>query len=166
MELGNILPFGTLVLFVFAALFYVGVPLYLKYRKAPQFPGPFLAKISSLWLLIHTFSGKLNQHNAAILEEYGSPVRIAHTKILTNDPVVLRYMSTSRSTFRRGTFYDAFSLQPLHKNVLSQKDEKLHNSLSAKLIRGYSSKDLPKLESDIESNITNTVKSHPYGISG
>lgn len=136
----------------------VGVRCYINYYKAPQFPGPFLAKISTLWLMIHTFSGKLNQYNAAMLDKYGSPVRIAPDKILTNDPIILRYMSTPRSNFRRGTFYDAFSLQPPLKNVLSQKDEKLHNTLRAKLIRGYSGKDLPKLESDIDSNITNFIK--------
>lgn len=158
MELG--IPFShfALPLSVIALLVCVGVRGYLNYYKVPQFPGPFLAKISSVWLLIHTFSGKLNQHNAAILEKYGSPVRIAPDKILTNDPMILRHMSTPRSNFRRGTFYDAFSLQPPLKNVLSQKDENLHNSLRAKLIRGYSGKDLPKLESDIDSNITNLVK--------
>ena len=158
MELGTRLPHWILPFFVLALLVYVGVRCYLNYHRVPQFSGPFLAKISSAWLLIHTFSGNLNQHNAALLERYGSPVRIAPDKILTNDPIILRYMSTPRSTFRRGTFYDAFSLQPPLKNVLSQKDETLHNSLRAKLIRGYSGKDLPKLESDIDSNITNLVK--------
>ena len=65
-------------------------------------------------------------------------MRIAPDKILTNDPVILRHMSTPRSAFRRGTFYDAFSLQPPLRNVLSQKDEKLHNTLRSKLIRGVS----------------------------
>jgi cytochrome P450 len=157
MELGIGLRLGILPLLLLAILSYVGVKSYLNYRKAPQFPGPFLAKISSIWLLTHTFSGKLNEYNAAILEEYGSPVRIAPDKILTNDPVILRHMSTPRSTFRRGTFYDAFSLQPPLKNVLSQKDEKLHNSLRAKLIRGYSGKDLPDLEADIDSNVATLV---------
>ena len=87
----------------------------------------------------------------------GSPVRISPDKILTNDPNILRHMSTPRSNFRRGTFYDAFSHQPPLKNVLSQKDEKLHNVLRAKLIRGYSGKDLPTLESDIDSNISNLL---------
>lgn len=150
-------PLWSLPWAFLALAFLVGVRFYLNYSKAPQFPGPFLAKISTLWLLIHTSSGKLNQCNAAMLEKYGSPVRIAPDKILTNDPVILRHMSAPRSNFRRGTFYDAFSLQPPLKNVLSQKDEKLHNTLRAKLIRGYSGKDLPKLESDIDSNITNFV---------
>ena len=158
MDLGGRLPLPNLP-FVLVALFtYIGVRCYLNYKRAPQFPGPFLAKISSIWLLAHTFSGKLNQHNAALLERYGSPVRIAPDKILTNDPIILRHMSTSRSNFRRGTFYDAFSLQPPLQNVLSQKDEKLHNTLRAKLIRGYSGKDLPKLDSEIDSNIIKLVK--------
>lgn len=62
-------------------------------------------------------------------------------------------MSAPRSNFRRGTFYDAFSIQPPIKNVLSQKDEKIHNNLRAKMIRGYSGKDIPSLESDIDARI-------------
>ena len=158
MELGIRLSPFILLLSVVVLLVCVGVRGYLNYHKAPQFPGPFLAKISPVWLLVHTFSGKLNERNAAILKKYGSMVRIAPDKILTNDPIILRYMSAPRSNFRRGTFYDAFSLQPPLKNVLSQKDENLHNSLRAKLIRGYSGKDLPTLESDIDSNITKLVK--------
>ena len=84
-------------------------------------------------------------------------MRIAPDKILTNDPVTLRYMSSPRSNFRRGTFYDAFSFKPPHTNVLSTKNEKHHNTLRAKLIRGYSGKDLPTLESDIDVNITNLL---------
>jgi len=157
MELETRLPSWILSFSVVALLVYVGTRSYLNYHKAPQFPGPFLAKISSAWLLTHTFTGKLNQRNAAMLEKHGSVVRIVPDKILTNDPVILRRMSTPRSNFRRGTFYDAFSLQPPHKNVLSQKDENLHNSLRAKLIRGHSGRDLPKLESDIDSNITTLI---------
>lgn len=131
---------------IIALLVCVGVRRFLNYRKASQFPGPFLAKISSVWLLIHTFWEELNQCNAAILEKYGSPVRIAPDKIPTNDPIILRYMSTPRSNFRRDTSYDTFSLQSPLKNVLSQKDENPPNSLRAKLIRGYSGKDLLNAE--------------------
>ena len=66
-------------------------------------------------------------------------------------------MSSPRSNFLRGTFYDAFSFKPPYTNVLSTKDEKQHNILRAKLIRGYSGKDLPTLESDIDVNITNLL---------
>ncbi|KAJ9615539.1 hypothetical protein H2200_001614 [Cladophialophora chaetospira] len=152
------LPFWLLPLSFIALFALVGIRCYRNYHKAPQFPGPFLAKISYAWLLSHTFTGKLNEYNAAVLEKYGSPARIAPDKILTNDPIILRHMSAPRSNFRRGTFYDAFAIEPPPlKNVLSQKDEKLHNALRAKLIRGYSGKDLPNLESDIDSNIANLV---------
>ncbi|EXJ81801.1 hypothetical protein A1O1_07866 [Capronia coronata CBS 617.96] len=136
---------------------YTLVTCYRNYHKCPQFDGPFLAKISGAWLLYHTFSGKLNLHNGALLRKYGSFARISPDKVVTNDPVVLRHMSSPRSEFRRGTFYDAFSIQPPLRNVLSQKDEKLHNSLRSKLIRGYSGKDLPNLEADIDARIVDLV---------
>ncbi|EXJ76937.1 hypothetical protein A1O3_10094 [Capronia epimyces CBS 606.96] len=140
-----------------ALVLYTVLTCYQNYRKCPQFDGPFLAKISGAWLFFHTFSGKLNEDNAALLRNHGSFVRISPDKVVTNDPVVLRHMSSPRSDFRRGTFYDAFSTQPTLRNVLSQKDEKLHNSLRSKLIRGYSGKDLPNLEADIDARIADLV---------
>ena len=63
-------------------------------------------------------------------------MRIAPDKIMTDDPVILRHMSAPRSNFRRGTFYDGMSVDPNFNSVLSERDEKLHNTLRAKLIRG------------------------------
>ena len=119
-------------------ILYLFVSCYLNYQKCSQFPGPFLASISGFWLFKHTFSGQLYLDCAAAIEQYGSPVRIGPEKIMVNDPVILRHMSAPRSNFRRGTFYDAFAIQPPIKNVLSQKDEKIHNNLRAKMIRGVS----------------------------
>jgi hypothetical protein len=129
---------GSSSLLVISGIFvsYLLVFYYLNYRKCSQFPGPFLAKFSGTWLFIHTFNGQLYLDCAAEIEKYGSPVRIGPNKIMVNDPVILRHMSAPRSNFRRGTFYDAFALQPPIMNVLSQKDEKIHNSLRAKMIRG------------------------------
>jgi hypothetical protein len=66
----------------------------------------------------------------------GSPVRIAPNKIMTDDPAILRHMSAPRSNFRRGTFYDGMSVDPNINNVISERDEKAHNTLRAKMIRG------------------------------
>ena len=135
-------------------LTYIAVTSYIEYRKYPQFKGPFLASISGLWLLNITWRGRLYLSCAEALEKYGrqycnsclrspglngntgSPVRIAPGKIMTDDPVILRHMSAPRSNFRRGTFYDGMSTDPNINNVISERDEKLHNALRAKLIRG------------------------------
>jgi hypothetical protein len=131
----NVLPLPFVAGFI---LFYIVVSCYLNYRKCSQFSGPFLASISGIWLFKHTFNGQLYLDCAAALEQYGSPVRIGPNKIMVNDPVILRHMSAPRSNFRRGTFYDAFAIQPPIKNVLSQKDEKIHNDLRTKMMRGVS----------------------------
>lgn len=57
---------------------------------------------------------------------------------MTNDPVLLRHMSAPRSNFKRGSFYDAMTLDPDSRNVLSERDDRLHNILRTKLIRGVS----------------------------
>lgn len=132
------LSVSPLLIVVGIVVLWLVVSYYLNYRKCSQFPGPFLASISGLWLFKHTFNGRLYLDCAEVIEQYGSPVRIGPDKIMINDPVILRHMSAPRSNFRRGTFYDAFAIQPPIKNVLSQKDEKIHNNLRAKMIRGVS----------------------------
>lgn len=84
----------------------------------------------------------------------------------------MQYMTSPRSNFTRGPWYEAFNTTPDRTNVLSERNEKKHKSLRAKLMRGvsnvampginlallltclqYSGRDLPNLEQDIEDRI-------------
>ena len=71
MELLGRLPGGILPISLVASCLYFVISSYLNYRKAPRFPGPFLAKISNAWLLYHTVSGRLDQVTSAAIREYG-----------------------------------------------------------------------------------------------
>jgi hypothetical protein len=70
--------------------------------------------------------------------------------IVTDDPVILRHMSAPRSRFTRGIWYAPMSPDPEIKNSLAERDEKAHNVLRTKLIRGVRrlSNDLPCARSD------------------
>lgn len=73
----------------------------------------------------------------------GSIVRIAPSKVVTNDPLIMQYMNSPRSNFTRGLWYEAFKPAPDRTNVLSERDEKKHKQLRAKLMRGVSNAAMP-----------------------
>jgi hypothetical protein len=140
-----------------AAAIVLGLSLTRNYRRCPNIKGPVLASVSGFWLFRATFASRMYLDLAALLKEYGKTqsryrrrhahqggsdtwlVRIAPNKVVTNDPDLWHHMSSPRSAYTRGTWYDSMSLDPKIGNVLACRDEKLHNQLRSKLIRGVSS---------------------------
>ncbi|KAJ9611407.1 hypothetical protein H2200_004591 [Cladophialophora chaetospira] len=140
------------------AVLYIGISLYVNYRKCPQIKGPWLASVSNLWLFRTTSAGRMYEDCAAVLDQHGPLARIAPNKVVTNDPVIWAHMSAPRSRFTKGTWYDPTSIDPNHKNTLSQRDDKLHNVLRAKMNRGYSGKEIPALESNVDDRIGDLIR--------
>ena len=44
-----------------------------------------------------------------------------------------------RSRYKKGDFYDAVRFDPTRDNIISQRDDELHNELRAKMAAGVSS---------------------------
>lgn len=68
----------------------------------------------------------------------GSLIRIGPNHLLTDDPEVLRKMSTVRSPYRRSIWYDGMRLEHDYLHVLSERNENRHNNLRAKMGLGVS----------------------------
>ena len=73
--------------------------------------------------------------------------------ILTDDPDLYRHMSAPRSAFTRGHWYKGMSFDARVDNILSMTDEKRHAELRTKLMPGYTGKEVPTLEADIDARI-------------
>jgi ribosomal protein L31E len=58
--------------------------------------------------------------------------------LLTDNPVLLRRMSAARSTYTKGAWYDGVKLDPDLNNTISERDEKKHNEIRAKVANGVS----------------------------
>ncbi|KIW39474.1 uncharacterized protein PV06_08085 [Exophiala oligosperma] len=149
----SLIALSTLTLVVL----YTGVSLLINYRRCPQIKGPWLACVSELWLFRSTTAGRMYEDCSAVLDQYGSLARIAPNKVVTNDPVIWTHMSAPRSKFTKGTWYDPTTLDPNQRNSLSQRDDKLHSVLRAKMAKGYSGKEIPALESNIDDRINDMV---------
>lgn len=68
----------------------------------------------------------------------GSLVRIGPNELITSDPDVWRHFLGTQSRYRRSTWFDGARLDPNHDNIVSQRDDKLHAELRAKLAIGVS----------------------------
>ncbi|KAJ9500512.1 hypothetical protein LTR96_000789 [Exophiala xenobiotica] len=157
-------------------LAYWVVSVFLSYRKLRHIKGPWLASISPLWLFYYTCRGTLYLAVEDALKKYGmwsidgsrfvgppssimvtidlgSPVRIGPDYIVTDDPVIQKYMAAPRSPFVRGRWFKGMKFDTRKDNVLSMSDEKAHAELRAKLMPGYTGNEVPTLESDIDARV-------------
>jgi hypothetical protein len=55
---------------------------------------------------------------------------------VTDDADLLRLMSGARSPYSRAEWYDGMRLDPRVNNVISERNDKHHNALRAKLAAG------------------------------
>ncbi|KAI0023898.1 cytochrome P450 [Xylariomycetidae sp. FL0641] len=129
------LYFGLLALAVFL---FLSVRSWYRLRHVP---GPFLASISSLWLVRNALSGRLHEHLRKVGEDYGPLVRIGPNELLSTDPDVLRMMSAVRSPYTKGIFYETGRIVPGEDTVVSLRDEGEHRALRAKMGTAFGGKE-------------------------
>lgn len=62
-------------------------------------------------------------------------------------------MSNVRSDYTRSDWYNSMRFNPSKDNVVSMRDDDLHNKLRAKLAAGYSGREIDGLEAKIDRHI-------------
>lgn len=83
----------------------------------------------------------------------GSTARIGPNMLITSDPDLLRRMNAVRSPFTRGPWYAALKLHPERDNITSYIDERKHADLRSRMAPGYSGKENPLLEQDVDDTL-------------
>lgn len=68
----------------------------------------------------------------------GSPARIGHDLLVTDDAELIRHMNAPGSRWTRSGWYDAMRMDPRQDSVFSTRNEKLHAELKAKEAGGVS----------------------------
>lgn len=120
-------------------------------------PGPALASISYLWQFRVGLSRMRADKYRDVNERYGSLVRIGPNDLLTNDPKLIMHMSAARATYTRSTWYAGFKFHPWIDNVFNLLDTGAHDRLRAKVIGGYSLKENPNIESNVDEQLVSLV---------
>ncbi|KAF2809016.1 pisatin demethylase [Mytilinidion resinicola] len=134
------------------ALAYVA-RLYGQYHRLRQFKGPATTGFSAWWMILAVKGKKAHLAYSGVNEKYGALARIGPNDLLTSSPELLWRMSSVRSTYTKGDWYNGSRIQPGRDNVFSGIDEDRHTSRRAQLAPAYSGKDIPSLETEIDDQI-------------
>ena len=87
----------------------------------------------------------------------GPLVRIAPNILVTNDTTLIRKMNAVRSAYSRSDWNKAFRFDADRENVFSETDAKKHDALRQKLSMGYTGKENPHLEPDMDKVIMQMI---------
>lgn len=143
-----------LILAAVAALAYYIISTAIAWHRLRHFPGPALASVSSLWMAKTAYSGKVYKIFMEIADKYGgSLIRIGPDHLVTHDVAIIRRINAARSPYRRDSWYTAFGMDAEDPNMFSTIDDTYHNDLKSKTAAGYSGKDVPSLEADIDDQL-------------
>jgi hypothetical protein len=116
-------------------------------------PGPISAKFSYFWLIRTWASDRSFERNTELNRKYGPLVQTAPWTLLTDDPEIIRHMSSARSGYGRSNWYRAMKLDPTGDSMFSLLDTAAHDKLKAKCANSYGGKENPTLEASIDSTI-------------
>ncbi|KAI1503526.1 cytochrome P450 [Biscogniauxia marginata] len=148
---------GLLVVSTVALIiWYLVSAVYSGYRLR-YFRGPFLASFSYLWLARMTLSGKQYENALAVGEKYGSLARIGPNDLFTSDPELIRRMSNAKINYRKSSWYDGNRFNPYNPIMFTIQDPLVHDKVKMKVAAGYSGRDIPAFESDIDTQVINLV---------
>ena len=117
-------------------------------EKYGQRPSPQVLPSSAMSLRHHSsIPPNAQTHNT------GPIARIGPNDLVTSDPDLIRRMSGVRSDYRRSDWYNSMRFNPSKDNVVSMRDDELHNRLRAKLSAGYSGREIEDLEAKIDRHV-------------
>ncbi|KAI0102733.1 cytochrome P450 [Nemania sp. FL0031] len=120
-----------------------------------QFRGPLLAKFSYFYIFRNSISGERSKRLHQLYEDYGRDnlIRIGPNDLLASTPEMVRHMNSVRSPYLRSSWYRRQRLDPSRDIIFSITNTAHHDNLKAKLAIGYSGKDVPTTESDIDEQL-------------
>jgi hypothetical protein len=134
------------------------VSTFTAWYRLRHFPGPPLAAFSYLWLARVALSGKSWAVHMQARERYGKGshlLRIAPNMLMYDDPAINRHLNSARSRYTRSDWYNPMRFDPYVHTMFSTQDTAYHDDVKAKTAAGYSGKDVPTLESDIDCQVEN-----------
>ncbi|PYI06980.1 cytochrome P450 [Aspergillus sclerotiicarbonarius CBS 121057] len=104
-------------------LYWVGWIFYTKWiHPLAQFPGPWLAAVSRLWVVLHVARGKAETEQRKLHEKYGPIVRIAPNELIISDRRAVKTIYGVNSRFIKVRLTEP-ARYPDH---LTATDEKSH----------------------------------------
>lgn len=138
-------------------LWYITSSIIAWYRLR-HISGPFLASFSYLWIARVTNSGKQYEIYRDLYKDYDSSlVRIGPNDLTTDDPDVIRMMSSAKSLYWKGEANTGNRFNPYHENMFIMLEPERHDKMKAKVAAAYSGRDTPALETNVDDQVQNLI---------
>ncbi|KAF1940971.1 cytochrome P450 [Clathrospora elynae] len=135
-------------------LYILGVIVYrITLHPLAKYPGPFLAKITDIYLAYYAYKGSrhLTFHRAH--EQYGAYVRLGPNLLSVNTATGLKTIYGFRSNVRKASFYEAFPSTPKAVSVHSAIDKTQHARKRRVMSHAFSDQAIKTLEKYILANV-------------
>ena len=118
-----------------------------------KYPGPFLAKVTDIYLAYYAYKGSrhLAFHRAHV--QYGAYVRLGPNLLSVNTPTGLKTIYGFRSNVRKASFYEAFPSTPKAVSVHSAIDKLQHARKRRVMSHAFSDSAIKSLEKYILANV-------------
>ena len=144
----------TLIGVAFAiAVVWWSVSTFRAWYRLSHVPGPFIASISSLWIVKYVFKGGIAPALLG-LQKHGRLVRVGPNYLLTDDPDTLRQISAARSEYNRDEWWESLSMTPGHSNMATILEIGPHDKVKAKMAAAYAGRDNMDMETRVEAKIS------------
>ncbi|KAH8705962.1 cytochrome P450 [Talaromyces proteolyticus] len=116
-----------------------------------KYPGPFLASISRLWLVLEVFQGHAHITQKSLHEKLGPIVRIAPNEVSISDPEFIKVIYGVNSGFTKTDFYLSFRPKfARFPDLFTTINEKVHSQRRKIVNNIYSMTSIVKSEDLID----------------
>ncbi|KAI0399649.1 cytochrome P450 [Xylaria palmicola] len=152
-------PYPFLVLGGGLLVAYLLISRFATWYRLRHFRGPVLARFSYLFMLRILRSRDHGRRYQKLYEDYDREelLRIGPNDLLTSSAAMVRHMNSVRSPYLRSSWYRAQRFDPYRDNLFSIKDTGEHDKLKTQLGFGYTGKDVPTIESDVDEQLRKLV---------
>jgi cytochrome P450 len=125
----------------------------LTFHPLARYPGPFLAKITDIYLAYYAYKGSrhLAFHQAHL--QYGQYVRLGPNLLSVNTATGLKTIYGFRSNVRKASFYEAFPSTKAAVSVHSAIDKMQHARKRRVMSHAFSDAAIKSLEKYILANV-------------
>ncbi|TPX07530.1 uncharacterized protein E0L32_002133 [Thyridium curvatum] len=147
------LPCPLYVVFLLSlVLYFAAWVIYTRYfHPLAKYPGPFLASISRLWLVIQITKANIDKTQRKLHEKYGPFVRVAPNEVVISDPEAVRVIYGINSGFTKTDFYLPWRPQCCkYPDSFTSLDEKEHASRRKIVNNLYSMSSISRSEDSID----------------
>ncbi|KAM7183293.1 Pisatin demethylase [Rhypophila sp. PSN 637] len=122
-----------------ALLVYHAVSTLQAWSRLRHIPGPPLASISYLWMILTARSARMSTIFADLSRQYDSSpvVRIGPNDVLTDDVELLRRMGAVRGTYDKSDWYKSLRWQAYVDSTFTTPNHAVHDTRKAKIAVAY-----------------------------